>query len=151
MRSLAKNPLEKLLAVVTLVGATSAGAIAAPRTLANGAPAPGNTVAKGERAPDRAARVLRNARAELVAAITAAKRARHQLASQPRTLPNGAPACGNVGTKAPCTVERAKRLYEIRITRAREAEEAVARAREKVHEATRRFALAKQRMDDDYS
>lgn len=149
----------KLLAVVTFVGASATAASAAPRTLANGAPAPGNTVAKGKpriKAHVAASRALDRAQRALVAALAEEKEAKHQLASQPRTLPNGAPACGNTGGKAPaCTAERAEKLHEFRVDRARYAAAEVLRARQRVHEATRKLAIAKHdggyadRYDDD--
>ncbi len=106
MKNLKRNPLKKLLAVATFVGAASSSAIAAPRTLAN-----------------------------------------------------GAPACGNTFGKAPCTAESANEMYQARVERVRGAEKAVQAARARLHEATRKVALQKQRgesyafdaHDDDYS
>ncbi|MGE0398322.1 MAG: hypothetical protein AB7T06_16580 [Kofleriaceae bacterium] len=145
MKNLSRHPIKKLLAVVTFVGATSSAAIAAPRTLANGAPAPGNTVAKGYRQePASLTRKMERARAALVAAITEEKLAKQQLIASPRTLPNGAPACGNTGGKAPpCTADIANELHEQRIARVREAEKAVKLARARLHEATRKVAMQK--------
>jgi hypothetical protein len=107
----------KLLAVVTFVGA-STSAIAAPRTLANGAPAPGNTVAKGETRLESAESNLRYARRDLAHALALEAEAAADLKAQPRVLASGAPACGNTGGKAPaCTVERADRLWKDRVDR----------------------------------
>jgi len=158
MKNLTKNPIKKLLAVVTFVGVASTSAIAAPRTLANGAPAPGNTVAKGKPRVDRSARAIARARELLASALTEKQDAARALASAPRTLPNGAPACGNTGGKAPeCTDEMAAGMYQARIDRTQRAEVAVQRAREQLHEVTRKVATAKQNRtyasygDDDYS
>jgi hypothetical protein len=156
MKNLTKHPIKKLLAVVTFIGAASTSVIAAPRTLANGAPAPGNTVAKGYVDKQTVnVRRMDQAKKALAAALVEQKAAKAALASQPRTLPNGAPACGNTGGKAPeCTAEMAQSMYEARIQRARAAETMVQVARKKLHEATREVAM--QNLDggsavDDYS
>jgi hypothetical protein len=155
-----KNPIKKLFAVVTFVGAASTSAIAAPRTLANGAPAPGNTVAKGGSSADykspveRAERSLALAKRELTAALTEEREAINVLAAQPRSLPNGAPACGNTGGKAPkCTAEMADELFKQRMTQITNASASVMKARVRVHEATRTFATLSKTAtpDDDYS
>jgi hypothetical protein len=155
MKSLTRNPIKKLLAVVTFVGAASTSVAAAPRTLANGAPAPGNTVAKGYTKRTSAERQLENARAQLVVALAEEKDAKYWLTSQPRTLPDGSPACGNTGGKAPeCTVGMAEGMYQARIQRAHTAEVAVERAQLRLHEATRKVAQRNREVrsdDDDYS
>ncbi|MFN0250401.1 MAG: hypothetical protein ACKV2T_26210 [Kofleriaceae bacterium] len=113
-----KRRIYKLLAVVTFVGASTTSALAAPRTLANGAPAPGNTVAKGETRFERTESSLRAARGDLADALVAERTAAADLQAQPRTLANGAPACGNTGGKAPaCTVERSDQLWKNRVER----------------------------------
>lgn len=155
MKSLTKNPIKKLLAVVTFVGAASTGAIAAPRTLANGAPAPGNTVAKGytETPREIAASNLDATKKALVMALAEEKVAKTALTAQPRTLPNGSPACGNAIVKV-CTAEMAESMYQGRIQRARTAELAVQRARVRVHEAMQKVALqrlGRNVVEDDYS
>ncbi len=157
MRNLTRNPIKKLLAVVAFVGAASTSVIAAPRTLANGAPAPGNTVAKGKDTPrQRAARALADARARLLTALAEERELTRELAAQPRTLPNGAPACGNTLGKVQreCTPAIADKEFDERVERLRFASARVKQARSRVHEATQQLASAPRYgrdLDDDYS
>jgi len=137
-----KRRIYQLLAVVTFVGAASASA--APRTLANGAPAPGNTVAKGESYASpvkRAATALRSARTELAAALAEEKTAAAALAAEPRTLANGAPACGNTGGKSTtCTTERSDSEWKARVQRLVQAGVAVRAAQARVATLTKQRA-----------
>jgi hypothetical protein len=138
-----KNPIQKLLAVVTFVSAASTAAIAAPRTLANGAPAPGNTVAKGGSSykvdkTERSTQLALNAaRRALSAAYTEEREAVALIAARPRMHANGAPACGNVNEKPvmECTDAVADNFVTERIKR-------VMLAGERVVEARRRLAAA---------
>ncbi len=135
-----KRRIYQLLAVVTFVGTASA----APRTLANGAPAPGNTVAKGDSyisPARRTATALRSARTELAAALVEEKAAAAELAAEPRTLANGSPACGNTGGKSVrCTVERSDREWKARIQRLVQAGVAVRAAQARVATLAKQYA-----------
>jgi hypothetical protein len=125
-----KQRILKLLAVVTFVGAATSPAVAAPRTLANGAPAPGNTVAKlvdySEETLPRIMTLLRSAQKELTAALREEQVAATALQSEPRVLANGSPACGNAESNAAaCTVERSDALWKARLQRLLQAGVAV--------------------------
>ncbi len=145
-----KKPMQKLLAVA--IAMTASTATAAPRTLPNGAPAPGNTVAKGERygsAITDTKRALRSAKKELVAAIDAEKVAAADLTAQPRTLANGAPACGNTSSKAAtCTVEQADAEWNERVQRLVQAGVTVRAAQARVTSLTTRLAKLADDSDD---
>jgi len=140
------KPIQKLLAVMTFVGAASTSAIAAPRTLANGAPAPGNTVAKGGttysmKSERRAEASLNQARRALAAAYTEEREAVAAITAEPRVLANGAPACGNTGGKPMvCTAEVADQWFAMRIQRVLQASELIDRARAQVTAAEKVYA-----------
>lgn len=146
-----KKPIQKLLAVATFVGATATGAIAAPRTLANGAPAPGNTVAKGEtysykqETPERLAeRKVNDARRALGSAYTEERAAVAAIVERPRVRADGSPACGNTnGKPPPCDDKIADQYVTARIQRLVAAGRAIDRARTQLVAAEK--ALAKVR------
>lgn len=130
-----KKPIQKLLAVAFVMSASAASA--APRTLANGAPAPGNTVAKGDdssyKKEQRAERSLNQARRALAAAYAEEREAVAAITAQPRVLANGAPACGNTGGKPMvCTDEVADAWFAMRIQRVLHAGELVEKSRAQV-------------------
>jgi len=139
-----KRRIHRLLAVITF-----ASAIAAPRTLANGAPAPGNTMAKSytDSPITRSAAALRTARSELAVALAAEHDAAVSLQAHPRVLANGAPACGNTGGKLSCTTERADKEWKERIQRLVQAGVAVRARTTRVAALTKR-ALADQKHRD---
>jgi hypothetical protein len=96
-----KKPIHKLLAVALAMSASTA--IAAPRTLANGAPAPGNTVAKGDIRwihAHKAETEVAFARKELAAAIAEEKAAA------------AAGQCGDQCTTERTRTERVERLVQ---------------------------------------
>lgn len=144
-----KKPIQKLLAVATFVGATATAAIAAPRTLANGAPAPGNTVAKGEsysrELPERRAeRAVNEARRALAAAYNEERAAVEALVESPRVLASGAPACGNTsGKPPPCDEKIANRLVTMRVERLTNAGRAIDAARARLARAEKVLATYK--------
>ena len=142
-----KQRIGKLLAVVTFVGAATSAAVAAPRTLANGAPAPGNTVAKVDDSPveetrlSRVTTALRSAHQDLVAAFREEKAAAAALHSEPRVHANGTPACGTSDDKAqPCTVERSDALWKARLQRLVQAGVAVRAAQARIEPLRKRYA-----------
>ena len=143
-----KARIHTLLAVVTLASATST---AAPRTLATGAPAAGNVVGKPLPTDphEDARRAHARARAVFDAALVEEREAKQLLATNPRTLPNGSPACGNTGGKDVCTAQLAGRLYRERVTRVRAAERARRHAQRELTEAQRqvRATSARPRRD----
>jgi hypothetical protein len=145
------KPIGKLLAVAFTLSATTA--LATPRTLANGAPAPGNTVAKSKPAmiDRRDERALETARVRLADAIREQVAAVHALAIQPRTLPDGSPACGNTVGKSMCTAQTAEDYYQQRLARAHQAQIALEQARARLHEITRKVAMEQRATEDDYS
>lgn len=138
-----KRGIQKLLAVVTFASAAST-AVAAPRTLDNGAPAPGNTVAKGETysRTDSALAAVQTARAKLSTAIAEEKSAAMAMKDEPRVLENGAPACGNMFSKVEreCTTERSDAEWKERVQRLVQAGIAVRAAQTKLAAAERRYA-----------
>ncbi len=104
----------QLLTIFTL--ATGGGATAfaqAPRTLAGGRPACGNTMTKGGSRKNLA---CERAEAEVAIKTTAGKLTRGAVtallaiadadaaAVAPRRLANGRPACGNTNAKSSCTM-----------------------------------------------
>lgn len=133
------KPIGKLLAVAFAMTASSASA--APRTLATGAPACGNTNTKGPSMCQRAERDLRTARTELAAAFEEERIAASLVIDQPRVLASGAPACGNTGGKADmeCDDASADRIYDGRVQRLVRAGAAVGRARARVITAEKRW------------
>lgn len=144
-----KIPSTKLLAVVAFASTASTSAIAAPRTLANGAPAPGNTVAKGDssysntRHEKTAREALGRARTMLLVAYTEEREAVAALVARPRVLASGAPACGNAVSKPPsqeCNAEMADQYMTWRIERLQRAGAQVESARMVLASAEKRFA-----------
>jgi len=143
----------KLLAVMMWLGSTQASADA-PRTLANGAPACGNTMGKSSkpRGPcrvsvlDQAIIDLADAQADLVEAKAFEVARINEYITTPRRLANGAPACGNVMSKdAPdCNAELADLQDARRVFYMKMAIEELATARLRVHEATQRVANKRQ-------
>jgi hypothetical protein len=154
-----KKPIQKLLAVAIAMGASTASA--APRTLANGAPAPGNTVAKGETysykretPKERARTELAAARNALTAAFAEEREAVAMIVARPRTLASGAPACGNVNEKptyAECTDAIADQYVSARIERVKRAGDLVASARTRVATAEKVLAVYEARDARDAS
>jgi hypothetical protein len=135
------KPIGKLLAVAFAMTAGTASADA-PRSLASGAPACGNTNTKGPSMCQRAERNLQFARAELVRALDEERIAASLVVDQPRVLASGAPACGNTGGKGEmeCTTADADRIYDGRVQRLVRAGAAVMRARAQVVAAEKRWA-----------
>lgn len=116
--------MKKLLAVAILMGAPAVS-FAAPRTLGNGAPACGNVMSKSKQGCEVPLPPLELAKAEVTRAEYYEARALEALTTTPRTLANGAPACGNtMGGKSappPCTAERADELHQHRVDTAARA------------------------------
>jgi len=137
-----KNPIRKLLAVATFVGTAATGAIAAPRTLANGAPAPGNTVAKTGSSMKAERDSLAEARRLLASAYAEEREAVAAIVARPRVLANGAPACGNANAKPAmtCNAEVADEYLAMRIQRVMRAGELIDRERAHVAAAEKVYA-----------
>ncbi|MFN0250402.1 MAG: hypothetical protein ACKV2T_26215 [Kofleriaceae bacterium] len=145
-----KKPIQKLLAVITFVSAASTSAIAAPRTLANGAPAPGNTVAKGEtysakESPkERAQNELAAARAALSSVLMEERAAVRAIVERPRVLASGAPACGNANSKplptGACDEAAADQYVTMRLQRVIRAGARVATTRTRLAVAEKVYA-----------
>lgn len=134
------RPVTKLLAILSLVGAATTGATAAP---ADHAPPPIGSAEDSAFAHAHALAAATDAREGLHVALAQRDEAQHALAVTPRTLPSGAPACGNTGGKAPaCTAEMAEDMYQMRVERLVATEAWVERARLAVHEATQTLVRA---------
>lgn len=135
-----KKPIQKLLAVAFVMSAQVASADV-PRTLASGAPACGNTGGKGPSMCQTAETELQDAKLELANALAVETGALAALVDSPRTLANGAPACGNTGGKKmkPCTVEVADRTYDQRIQRLVRASVQIGKARARIVEAEKQW------------
>lgn len=131
----------KLFAVAMWIGVGQAHA-ETPTSLASGAPACGNVQGKGAR-PTGCDRVVDAARQRLRHAREAEQQALAAFVGQPRRLASGAPACGNVLTKAPpppCTAERADALFEQRLAALTRAVAEVTAANQALREAEARRA-----------